>query len=799
MPQTFPASARTFAPAPLADAARGLLLSVGIGLIPTIAVAAPPAANGAETASPAIADGPLGTALERYAASTGLRLQYTPALVAGRRSAGLAARHAPDEDLARLLAGSGLQAYAQPDGSYRLQLGEDADGIAVVHVTGRRLGDQYAVRSSSAATRLPLSLRETPQSISVITQAEIQDFALQSVNDLLTHATGINVERVETDRTYYTARGFDITNFQVDGIGVPFANGNQWGDVDVAIYDRVEALRGANGLQSSTGNPSATINFVRKRPTAGLQGDIAATLGSWGQRRLDVDVSGALDDGGHVRGRIVGVAEHKDSYLDRYSRDKTVGYGIVEADLAPDTMLTLGFSQQSLHADSPMWGALPLWHSDGTPTHYDRSTSTSADWSYWDNSDQTAFAELSRRLGEEWKASAVLTRRRLEADSDLFYVYGEPDPNDGTGLFSYPSQFSSTETQWIGDVYAGGPFTLLGRRHDLMLGASWSKDDNSQLSKYNTHIGDAVPDLASWDGSFPHYAYDASSIGAEFANRRQSLYAAARWNLADALKLLTGANFTHAETSGESYNVQHQYQADDLSPYVGIVWDVAPHYSLYASYAQIFNPQTEVDEQHQVLEPIEGSNLEGGVKGEWLDRRLNASLAVFRVEQNNTAEAGGYDSYGRQFYVARDATSTGFEVDVVGEILPGWSLSAGYTQMKIEGPDGEDARTFVPRKTARLTTRYRLPMLNALRLGASVRWQDEIYRIDTLYSGAPVKTRQDAYAVLDLMGAYRITEFMDLTVNLNNVTDEKYLTSLYWSQSYYAAPRGVSATLSWQF
>ncbi|MCT6980900.1 TonB-dependent receptor plug domain-containing protein, partial [Salmonella enterica subsp. enterica serovar Oranienburg] len=86
--------------------------------------------------------------------------------------------------------------------------------------------------------------------------------------------TGVNVERVETDRTYYSARGFDVTNFLVDGVGLPFANGQQEGDLDTALYQRVEVLRGANGLLSFTGNPSATINFVRKRPTADFQGSV---------------------------------------------------------------------------------------------------------------------------------------------------------------------------------------------------------------------------------------------------------------------------------------------------------------------------------------------------------------------------------------------------------------------------------------------------------------------------------------------------------------------------------------------
>ncbi|WP_332820977.1 TonB-dependent siderophore receptor, partial [Pseudomonas sp.] len=158
--------------------------------------------------------------------------------------------------------------------------------------------DSYKAAPSSAATKLELTPRQTPQSISTISGAQLQDFKLSSVNDALKYTTGIQVQEVETDRTYYSARGFDITNFQYDGVGIPFVYGNVEGDLDTAIFERVEVIRGANGLMSGTGNPSATINFVRKRPTLAPQARIDLSAGSWDKRRIDVDVSGALSESG---------------------------------------------------------------------------------------------------------------------------------------------------------------------------------------------------------------------------------------------------------------------------------------------------------------------------------------------------------------------------------------------------------------------------------------------------------------------------------------------------------------------
>ena len=141
----------------------------------------------------------------------------------------------------------------------------DAQRSEDIIVNGERTegSDDYGVRNQRTATRLPLSQRETPQSVSVVTRAQIDDFRLNDVNALLATVPGVVVQAAETDRIYYSARGFDIQTYQIDGIGLPFSFGIQVGSIDTAIYDRVEVVRGAPGLLSPTGNPSALINFVR--------------------------------------------------------------------------------------------------------------------------------------------------------------------------------------------------------------------------------------------------------------------------------------------------------------------------------------------------------------------------------------------------------------------------------------------------------------------------------------------------------------------------------------------------------
>ncbi|WP_189455493.1 TonB-dependent siderophore receptor [Cognatilysobacter bugurensis] len=688
-----------------------------------------------------------------------------------------------------------LPAYAEPAAA----AATDLDRVVV---SGTRV-TPYTAGESSASTGLVLTPRETPQSISVVTREQIEDFELDNINEVLALTTGVNVERVETGRTYYTARGFDITNFQRDGLGMPLPYGIQNGDVDTATFDRIEVLRGANGLMSATGNPSATVNFVRKRPTASAQGRASLTLGSWDRVRAEVDASGPLTQDGAARGRAVLAGESSASYLDRFEHTKAIGYGVIEADLGERTLFTAGVSHQRNDADSPLWGALPLYYTDGTPTDYDVSTSTASDWSYWDTEDTRAFVEIAHGIGADWELRAAYNFEHATEETQIFYVYGTPDRETGAGLFAYPSDYEGDWRAHHLDVRAAGGFTLGGHEHDLVIGASWSQGDMVETSWYGNDIGTPLPaPLEQWNGAYPKPTFNASSDGSDFTFKRESVYATARWNLNDTFKLITGANYARVRSSGIGYGEPKDTKEDATNPFVGAVWDLSDSVSLYASYGEIFAQQTELDIDGRTLPSIEGDNAEIGAKGEWFGGRLNASAAVFRVHQDNLAEYAGYDLVNfRSYYAGEDAVSEGYELEVSGSPAEGVALSAGFAHVDIEDRDGNTARTYVPRNTLHAAAVWNVSQLQGLRLGAIARWQDDIYREQSLVlpNGAPVITRQDTYATLGLMAGYRFQSGWDATLNVDNVTDEKHLASLYWEQGFYAPPRSVSLTLGYRF
>ncbi|WP_376753221.1 TonB-dependent receptor plug domain-containing protein, partial [Pantoea anthophila] len=166
----------------------------------------------------------------------------------------------------------------------------------------------YSVPVTRAGTKMLGTVRDVPQSVSIVSSQRMADQQLQSLDDILANTTGIRGVSVDMDRTSYYSRGFLIDNYMVDGIPTAFAERWNLGDAqtDMALYERVEVVRGATGLLTGPGNPSAAINMVRKHADSKtFGGTVSASYGSWNKQRYVADLSAPLNDSGNVRGRLI--------------------------------------------------------------------------------------------------------------------------------------------------------------------------------------------------------------------------------------------------------------------------------------------------------------------------------------------------------------------------------------------------------------------------------------------------------------------------------------------------------------
>ena len=367
----------------------------------------------------AIPAGNLDQALNRFASESGILFSADAKLTAGKHSPGLQGRYSVDEGLAQLLTGTGLRAF-NSGGSYALEVAAssgDALELRSTTVTGKVLEattedtGSYTTGSMQTATKLPLSIRETPQSVTVITRQRMDDQAMNNLEDVVKNTPGLSLIKSGPERPTFYARGFQVDNIMYDGLPTSTVSGftqDTIASADLAMYDRVEVVRGATGLMQGAGNPAAAINLVRKRPTEETRVTVKGSAGSWDRYRMDVDASSALNSSGTLRGRIVTAYENNNSFQDVVDNERGLLYGIVEADLADSTTLTVGSSMQNDN-NTKSWGGIPS-AADGSDLNLSRSTYLGNTWDYWDQHSTFAFAGLEHRLDNGWKLNLTVNK-----------------------------------------------------------------------------------------------------------------------------------------------------------------------------------------------------------------------------------------------------------------------------------------------------------------------------------------------------------------------------------------------------
>ncbi|NWC71000.1 TonB-dependent siderophore receptor [Pseudomonas sp. P7758] len=759
--------------------------------------------------------GPLGATLNQFAQQAGVAIVFQSQNLQGLNGPGLKGTYSVDAGFDRLLQGSGYRVI-KGDQVYALEAdpaATDAMELGPTQVSSNQLGnvtegtDSYTPGSIATATRLVLTPKETPQSVTVVTRKHMDDFGLNNVDDVMRHTPGITVSAFDTDRTNYYARGFSINNFQYDGIpstarNVAYSAGNTLSDM--AIYDRVEVLKGATGLLTGAGSLGATINLVRKKPTADFQGHVSLGAGSWDNYRSELDVSGPMTESGNVRGRAVAAYQDKRSFMDRYSRKSPVYYGIMEFDLSPDTMLTVGGDyQDSLPTASSWSGSFPLINANGDRNSVKRSFNNAANWSSWEQYTRTAFAMLEHDLGNGWVTKLQLDHKINGYHALMASIQGDEPRADGTAHVTSQKYTGETVSD-SADLYASGPFSLGGREHELVVGGSIGISDWNGKGYWN--LAPNLVDFNNWHGHAPQPYWGAPQQYIDDTIRQTGAYMTTRLNLADDLKLLLGGRVVNYHLTGNNPSYR---ETGRFVPYVGVVYDLDETYSVYASYTDIFMPQENYnrDRQNQLLEPDEGQNYELGMKADFFDGRLNASAAYFEVHENNRAVSD--DDYNNlkptpqnYAYKGTKAVTKGYELEVSGELSPGWQIQAGYTHKVVRDDQDQKISTFEPEDQVKLYTTYKLKGdLDKLTVGGGVRWQSvgwqDIYNTP---HGGYEEFSQEAYWLVDLMTRYQITKNVSATLNVNNIFDKSYYTNIgFYNSAAYGEPRNFMVTTRWDF
>lgn len=810
---------------PLARAVGGAMLLLALAHAPAMA-ADTPGAVGAAPASYSVPAGDLSSAIAAFAVKARVSVGGAAELLQGLRSPGLQGSYTVPQALAQLLAGTGLEAVPGGERSYVLRKSGSAPAAPIAATLGEVAVSSSALRDGTtegkrsyagltSATRLNLSLRETPQAVSVITRQQIEDQGLRTLQDVLMQSPGITVDRSSSTREYdqVFSRGFEVTSYMFDGI--PTSKNLEARTYDAAIYDRIEIIRGATGLISGTGSPSAAVNLVRKRPARTFAASAGMQAGSWDRYRIDGDLSTPLTGDGSVRARVVAAHEDQHSFIERYRQKKDVLYAIVEADLSPSTVLSAGVNYQK----EKLGGAgreFPAFYSDGTLTRFKRSMNGSTAWSTYDREQSMLFATLDHYFDNDWIAKLAVSRSSNRYDAlQGFAGNGYADRVTGANLKLWLANWHSKPQQTSLDAYVSGPFQAFGRQHELVFGVSASELQTNgpiypgwRLDGYDY----SIPDINAWNGAMPVPDYRGTRLGSSYDKERESgLYSTLRLRPTDSLSVILGARLSYwkrdirsdYDAAADTDLYDSMRENGKITPYAGLVYDLGRNWSAYASYTSIFTPQSQRDVNSRFLPPLEGKNYEVGAKGEFFNGALTTSAAVFQLRQENLAEADpgniwiigtGGGSYA--YHTVKGATTRGVEAEIAGQLSQDWQLTASYAYSRIRNAAGVRIQTSQPQAMAKLWSTYRLSkQLPGLTVGAGLNWQSSIYMDDRGPNGE--RFTQQAYAVAGLMAQYQIDPRLVATLNVNNVFDKRYYST--GMGGYYGDPRNAMLSLRYRF
>lgn len=675
---------------------------------------------------------------------------------------------------------------------------------------------KYNTSGSRSATGLRLSNQETPQTLSTITNQQIQDQDTKTVRSALENSPGISVENRGAGNHIVQSRGHEVDNYQLDGISTDLPGYRVMDDQlgDSIMYDRIEIVRGANSLMGGSGTPGASVNLVRKHANSNRrETSLDLGIGRFQEKDISLDHSQPLNQDGSLRGRVILHHNRKHTFMDRESLENNTIYGILDVDITSNDTVSLGFSQEHNKDRNPTWGGLPDFYDDGTRISWPRGANFSPNWSNMDSRAKSVFIESTNDINSTLSIKTKAGHRATKSKSKLLYV-GTNSVTQEEGITGIPDTVGKYDYDNTADYFhlqADGKFQAWQQTHEFIIGISYNRDKIKELQFENPEESSiaSIEDYNIWAGDFPEPEWEATPATEQINDKKMAVFASSRLKMNDDASLIIGgrlSNWEYRDTGDQGTASVHLRKTGVWTPYAGILYNVTPQNTLYTSYTDIFSQQTERDIDGKPIGPSRGKSYEIGWKGNYAEGGLQTQVSLFRSTQDNLAQESGENIPDtsppeRAYYGAQGATVNGFELQAEGSLTPSWKISAGYTQWRGKDAQGTPINTNTPRKQFTLFSRYDLsPHVQGLTLGGGVRWQNRTYIANIQHEPTEqiLEYDQGSYAVAELMAKYQINRQSSIQVNATNIFDKKFV-ELDSNQHLYGEPFIIKTSLQYSF
>lgn len=702
--------------------------------------------------------------------------------------------------------------------AYSFGAGDGVEQVDLPTVQVKGIGKQtttnYTIPASSAATGIRLTQRETPQSLSVVTEKQMDDQGLDTLQDVLKQTPGVFHSKMGNNvsgHSEFISRSQAIDSISVDGApkflydGKAIRRGTN--NLDSALYEQVVVVRGASGLSNGgMGEPGGTVALERKKPTAKPAVSVEAGVGSWKHYRFVLDANHPLNADNTLRGRAILVSDHGGDYLPNTSRHNHTFYGILSYDLTPQTHWRLGteihrfrntgsspFSYLTVAGD-------PENNQPFKPFAASPRSNSSAKWAYGKENSAEIFTSINHEFENGWALNG-----------NYSHTYGKSDAVSGIAgpFIIYPDYSAKFVAERDQAKYADqdfslsldGDYPLWGRKHEFNAGISYQYNKETP-SYYEENEDGVVPDLRLFDGNFTKPAIPYLRDG--FAHMKNlSVYGSTRFKLTDRLALIGGGRFVdwqYRYSSNRNDFADSRHKNKVFIPYLGASYDLNDNLTAYTSYTTIFRPQVRyLTKDGTALEPQRGKTYELGLKASWFEGRLNASASAFMNKRDHLGVVAGKFKNGKKYYRAADNTTTkGVELSVGGRLSDKWLLNASYAYSKLKNDSGNVVNPSYPAHLFKLFTAY--DVTDRLNLGANVNWQSGTNAYDEyqpLTVAGKEALTQRPYATLDLTAHYKIGKSTRIGLDFENVFNKRYrpMPDIH----VYGMPRSLTATLKHTF
>ena len=691
----------------------------------------------------------------------------------------------------------------------------------------------YTTNAASIGSKVPQELRDTPASVSIMTAQQIDDQALVGLRDIMEKMTGITTTfGGQSEEFSFESRGFRIGQLTIDGGAPLIFEYNNRPVIDISEFDSVQLVRGADGLFGGYGDPGGAVNLQRKKPLDHRQITYEQDIGSFSNFREEFDITGPMGFDGRLRGRLVLARTDKDSYYDVTEQHKSSIYGVMEYDVSPDTLLTFGGNYVQ-ERNIPNGGGLPRF-ADGREIDFDVSTCFCVPWTYDDANRSEIFLTVDHRFNDSLSSRLAVTWNEQLVEG-LYYnstAYVVPG-GSARGRFGGYSTRNPTDQVSV-DFSTNGKFRLFGREHTFVAGASYQHIDNSGgVTAFEDGVD--IPDIFNFNPSdytqpvprpfFLKALEDSIDLYGAYANLRAEIFS--------NLHATIGVRYSKYVDSGGTFQTDYSQSGmpdppstapklrdENVSdPSFGLTYDFLDNFSLYGSYQAIYRPQTGT-RFSQITDPppVTGENKEIGLKWQSPNGRLNAFISAYEVTQNGFLTED-FMNPGSLIPLIQDTTSTGIDAEIQGELMPGLQVSLGYAynDNEIQYQNAQAPKSsYTPQHVLKAWATYRGQQGSRFErfvFGGGLYLQSSAYNRGSICRDTPTDDRDaecvlgfapyefttDAYATFSGRVGYRLTNNIEVALNVENVGNLKTYSANPVSNiagyNFYIEPRSFTLSL----